>query len=102
MTQEKTIILESQDIIVALERAQYETEAHKDLLTWMLNNAYNISSKPYQIYHQEYVNIFKEYQKIKHQFEQECVQPKVPTGYQLKSWYLDYQTNRLTIIYSND
>ena len=68
MIKTKTVTLKGNDLVRSLERTQYEMEAHKDLLAWMINNKYDITASAYQKYHSEYTDLFTQYQKLKYQF----------------------------------
>ena len=101
MIKTKTVTLEGNDLVRSLERTQYEMEAHKDLLAWMINNKYDITASAYQKYHNEYTDLFIQYQKLKYQFEQEYVRANIPANNQVNSWNLDYKTEILTIEYND-
>lgn len=83
---------------INLERLQYEIDAKKDLLTWMLSS--NTISDRIEAYEKEYQNTFIEYQKAKHLFENKYVRTAMPNdASQLISWNLDFETRKVSCIY---
>ena len=97
----KTTIIKCENInlIQTLERLQYELEAHKDLLTWCISNDINSSSKDQ--YQKEYTDLYIQYEKIKKQFEKECVRPAFDKSVKLISWSLDFQSQEVTVTYDD-
>ena len=85
------------DLVQQLEKAQYETDAHKEIISWMMNNNNGIQNDTFKMYHNEYIQLFKRYQQLKNKFEEEVVRPTVGNDDLLFTWNLDFTNKEVTI-----
>ena len=86
------IIIEDKQFIKELERLQYEVQARKNIVIYMLES--NIQSENFQHYHDKYIEAFTAYEKKKAEVEPLFVKPANPKA---KRWNLDFTTGELTI-----
>lgn len=70
-----------------IEALQYEVEARKDLITYMVSNGIDCNSSTFQKYEKEYRDYFVAYNKAK----QEMIDTYL-NGMNYKSWTLDFHT----------
>ena len=75
-----------------LEALMYETNARRDLCMHMIDSGMR-NSENFKEYHKEYLDLFREYEQLKHQLESEYVTPKYPNA----RWNLNFETSMLEI-----
>jgi hypothetical protein len=86
------IIIEDREFIKDLERLQYEVQARKNIIGYMLES--NIKNECFEQYHAEYLDFFTKYEKKKHEVEIFYVKPAKSNA---KNWNLDFNSGELTI-----
>lgn len=86
------IIIEDRNFINDLERLQFEVQARRNIIGYILNN--DIKSETFNQYHAEYIDLFRQYEKKKLEVETLYVKPVLPTA---TKWELDFETGELTI-----
>ena len=85
-------IIEDKEFINELERLQYEVEAKKNIISYILIE--NIDTPQFKKYHDDYVQTFIAYQRKKNEVEVRFVKNKVNNP---NSWILDFGTGELII-----
>ena len=86
------IIIEDRAFIDDLERLQFEVQARQNIIGYMFDN--NIKSEAFDQYHEEYLDLFKQYEKKKSEVEMLYVKPAFPED---NNWNLDFASGELTI-----
>lgn len=86
------IIIEDRAFIEDLERLQYEVQARKNIIGYMLES--NIRNECFNQYHAEYLDFFKKYEQKKADIDILYVKPAKANA---KSWNLDFKSGELTI-----
>lgn len=86
-----------QDLVNQLEKLQYEVDARRGLIEFLLNKNYDITSGTFKEYHDEYVNKHVEFEQLKNQITTSYVAPLL-TEEELKTalWNVDFETCELT------
>lgn len=87
------VIVKDTEFIRELESLQYEVQARKNIIIYILESN-SVNSNIFDNYHKEYVNYFKAYEKKKQDLEQKFVYPNCAKA---KNWSLDFATGELTI-----
>lgn len=85
-----TVVKIDETLCRRIEALQFETNARKDLLAFMMDGRTN-NSDQFEKYHEEYVQFHIEYEKAK----QELQDKYVPAG--MKRWELDFATAEVKI-----
>lgn len=96
-----TVNANNTDLNNKLERAYQDLLARQSIITYMMNSTTfnNIESENYKKYHQEYVEKFIEYDKIRN---------KVGKYYDLEKygnnayWSIDFSTKTITVTINDD
>lgn len=78
-----------------VQKAHMERDSRKDILTYILSGAANISQERLSEYQKEYDNKFFEFEKAKSEIEKEYVMPA--TDGKASNWSLDYSNCVVTI-----
>jgi len=79
-----------------IESLQYETNARKDLLAFMLERGQG-ETEGFKKYHTEYIEYSTQYEMAKAQITNEYVIPKYGKN---ASWNLDFKTATVTVTYT--
>lgn len=77
----------SKELRNKIENLQYEVEARKDLISYMLSSNFNTDSEQFKKYETEYHNFFVEYNKAKNELVETYLK-----GIDYNSWNLDFAT----------
>lgn len=87
------IIIEDRNFIDELENLQYEVQARKNIIGYMIEMG-QMKTDTFQEYHNEYLKFFKAYELKKKEIELKYVKPAKKN---VKSWNLDFGSGELTI-----
>lgn len=79
-----------------LEKLHYEINARQGLLSYMMTMMQKDNNDAFQKYHNEYIDLSKQYEKLKLAISQKYVMPIYPD--KKVTWNLDFDTCELTII----
>lgn len=92
----KTIQL-PEDLVIRVKRLQYEVDARRGLIEFLLNKQCDINSNTFKDYHDEYINKHVEFEQLKQLITNTYVAPNL-TAEELKhtTWNIDFETNELT------
>lgn len=85
----------SQEECLELEKLHYEVNARKGLLSYLVTFM-KADKTSFQSYHDEYIFLFRQYDKLKFALSQKYVIPLYPNND--VTWDLDFDTCELTII----
>lgn len=85
-------------LVNLIESLQYEANARKDLLAFMLNNGMG-ETEGYTKYHYDYIEFSAKFDIAKRDFEQNFVKVKYPDAI---SWNLDFASNTVAIVLRDD
>ena len=88
----KKIIIPQEEVNY-LQKLNYEIEARKNLCQFLIRQ--NIRNKSFDDYHNEYIELFAEYELAKLELENNYIKPVI--GNQTCNWNLDFQTNEVNI-----
>lgn len=91
---EKMVVSVSQEWVDKIQALQFEVTARKDIISYMLSNGHDMNSEGYKKYYAEYMEFFKEYDKVKDEFAREYVLPY--TNNKLVDWNLDFVEKEVT------
>ena len=86
------IIIEDRVFIEDLERLQYEVQARKNIIGYMISS--NVCNDCFNQYHAEYLDLFKRYEQKKEEVDMLYVRPAKANA---KSWSLDFKSGELKI-----
>lgn len=89
----KTIII-PEEVSTAIEAAQFNYEARKDLCAYMIGRNMDIKGESFQAYEAELVDFHAEYELRKRELETEFIKPAFPGA---KNWRLDFQSHTVTV-----
>lgn len=84
-----------QEDVNTLERLHYETNARENIIALMTNNGM-MNSSSYEKYWNEYMELFKEYQKAKDAIADKFVTPEVGEDANA-SWEINFEKKVITI-----
>lgn len=87
------VIIEDRDFINELESLQYEVQARKNIIGYMIEMG-QMKTDTFNEYHDEYLKFFKAYEKKKVEVETKYVRPVKKNP---KNWNLDFGSGELTI-----
>lgn len=91
----ETIIKIDEALATYIESLQYEVNARRDIISFMLERDMDTSSKAFEQYQKEYNELFVQYTTAKDELEKRFVIPAV--GDQRVGWNLDFATKEVTI-----
>lgn len=92
----QTIILPD-DVVTKLERLQYEVDARRGLIEFLLGKNYDLNSGSFKIYHEEYVKKHVEFEQYKDYITKTFVEPNVSSDALAETtWNVDFVTKELT------
>lgn len=94
MENNKRTLKVTQEWVNRIEALQYETNARRELVAYMIGNSYDTESDSYIKYHTEYMDFFKKLEEAKEEFAREYVYPEA-NGKQIP-WNLDFKTGTVT------
>lgn len=81
-----------------LESLHYETEARKEIVTFMLNNNMDIKSEAFERYHSEYVELSVEYKTAKKELEKSYISDELREDLGgVVTWNLDFESGILSL-----
>lgn len=86
-----TMVKIDETLCKRIEAIQFEVNARKDLLAFMMDGRLTIDSEQFEKYHDEYIQYHVEYEKAK----QELQDKYVPDG--SKRWELDFSSCEVKI-----
>ena len=89
----KKIITIPKELNNYLQRLAYETEARSNLCAFLMRQ--NIKNEAFDDYHNEYIELFAEYELAKLELENNYIKPEI--GNQTCNWNLDFYTNEVII-----
>lgn len=86
-----------EDVVSELERLQYEEDARRSLLEYLLSKNYDLNASPFKDYHDQYIATHVAYEKIKHNITQTYVVPNINEKDLASTvWNVDFETCELT------
>lgn len=88
-----TITIEDKDFVRELEALQYDFQAHRDMIAFILTNDMDTSTFNFSKYQQDYMLIYKQYNEKKQELSRRFIIPVYP---QCKNWNLDFATGVVT------
>ena len=83
------------EIVSKLERASYEVDCRKSILSFLINQNQS-NSEAYKNYWEEYLVYNKAFQKLKYDFTQQYIIPVVENP-ETANWYVDFNTGEVTL-----
>lgn len=95
---EKVIEIQ-RDLVDYIEGLQYEVDARRDIITFMLSNNMDTSSDAFERYHLEYQEFVIQYREAKKQLEDIFItdELKKEFGCVQLGWNLDFESGKLTV-----
>lgn len=87
------VIIEDKAFINELESLQYEVQARKNIIGYMIELG-QVKTETFEEYHNEYLKFFKAYELKKGEVELKYVKPNKKDA---KNWTLDFGSGELTI-----
>lgn len=81
-----------------IESLQFEVNRTKEIVAYMLNNNYDISSKAFQEWDKDNQKVYAEFCTAKNNLEHEVIPKLLPEGAgAIRSWNLDFYTHEVTV-----
>ena len=77
----------------------YEVNGRRELISYMLNNDMRTDTPAYRRYHQDYMNYYIQYVKMKDELENKYVYAEIDNPI---SWNLDFETYEIVIYYVDE
>ena len=89
------------DVVNMIEACQYEVNARKDIISYMLSNNMNLATESFNQYQAELVEFTKKLDLAKQEIEKSIVTPflaenNISSG----TWNLDFATKEMTITWT--
>lgn len=93
------VIEVNRSLVDYIEGLQYEVNARRDIITFMLSNNMDTSSDAFGRYHLEYQEFAIQYQEAKKQLEGTFItdELKKELGCVRLGWNLDFESGKLTV-----
>lgn len=95
----KTIVI-PQEEINKIQRKDVDMSSRRDIITYILSNNIQIPKERFDEYQNEYSLAFANFEKAKIEVEEKYVNPNMMPKEKKNNWTLDYNSNILTIFYT--
>lgn len=92
----KIVKVENQELVNLIESLQYEVNARKELISFMLSTDMSMDTHAFERYNKEYMDFYIQYNEAKNQLQKMYVYTAVENPI---SWNLDFETSEITITF---
>lgn len=97
----KTIVI-PQEKINEIQRKDVDMSSRRDIIIYILSNNIQIPKERFNEYQEEYSLAYVNFEKAKAAIEETYVNNNMLPGERKNNWTLDYNSNILTIFYTED
>lgn len=97
----KTIVI-PQEKINEVQRKDVDMSSRRDIITYILSNNIQIPKERFNEYQNDYSLAYINFENAKKEIEETYVDNNMLPGEKKNNWTLDYNSNILTIFYTED